>query len=71
MKLYGFFYNYNTWESSDALVSLHKTKEGAVFAMESHKKKEFERFCEWFKDGSDCVFGSSESWRVEEVEVLD
>ena len=35
--LYGFFYNYNVYESAPVLVSLHASKRGALRAMIAHQ----------------------------------
>ena len=81
MKVYAFKYNPFIHESADAVVSLHKTREGAEKAMEDHKnqrKKEWEEHDQWqreeYGDSYETLctakFGQSESWAVEEVEVL-
>lgn len=80
MKVFGFFYTSNTWESSSLLQTLHASKEGAEKEMNKHKEKLRERWQRLVdadedkgtEDGFEnvCPFGQHESWFVEELEVL-
>ena len=70
--LYGFYYNGMIEENSSALMSLHRTKEGAVKSMRSHK---LERIRKWRKmysfEEEPFEFGYFEYWEVHTVEVLE
>lgn len=71
IKLWAFYYNHMTWESSSEIISYHKTKQGANEAMNAHKaeaKKEFDRM---YKDekGWKPKFGAFEAWYVSEFEL--
>lgn len=74
MIVYAFLYCDCIYESAFSPVSLHKTLEGAIMAMEFHKakaKKEFDSMYKELDDEPPCEFGSMEGWLVEEMEILD
>ena len=58
MTLYGFFFNYCVYESSDRLESLHKSEANAIAAMNAHKKDYVDSY-EW------------ETWKVIPIEVME
>jgi hypothetical protein len=73
--LYGFFYNDCIYESADGLVSLHRTREGALKAMVWHKEEERKKYLS--RHGKDeqfmksCPFGFAASWSIHEIELKD
>ena len=73
MTIYAFVYSSNTWESAAATMSLHKTKEGAEKAMESHREFMRKHYNEYFseKHKKQYPFGLDQSWGIEEIEVKD
>ena len=81
MTLYGFFYNSCIYESAHALISIHKTKDGADKALVLHKEMkrgEWQILVDSDEDkGTDmgyevlCPFGDMEDWHVREVELKD
>jgi len=80
LKLWIFWYNSMTYESSSFPMSYHKTKKGAIQAMKAHKEKEYqdhlrgqERDKKWslsngFKYHPQ-KFGSFQSWSVYKFEL--
>lgn len=77
MIVYAFKYCPCIYESADATISLHKTKEGAELALQLHKYnclKEYEDYLnELDTDARKWVseFRATESWSIEEIEILD
>lgn len=84
MKVYAFMYNPMTEESGYITVSLHKTRDGAEKALESHKTgrklqwDELEKYrrekyaddlYETIRKGT--KFGRWEDWTIEERTILD
>jgi len=82
INLWVFWYNAMIHESSSFPVSYHRTKQGAIKAMKSHKSqaciehnKNNERHKVWCKDNSVKYkpisrFGAFEHWSVEKFNLL-
>lgn len=77
MIVYAFNHCPCIYESADATISLHKTKEGAETAMELHKKEALKNHEKWLKsfnqrgENWDFDFGDDQSWSIKEMEILD
>lgn len=73
MKVYAFMYNDNIYDSSDVVMSLHISPEGAEIAMNEHKEKsllKFKIYQSALDDIKDEDFGIHESWSIKPFEVL-
>lgn len=64
--LYGFYYNDMIEESAAALMSLHRSRKGAVAAMKRHKSEEKKKFKKLFRGHK---FAQFERWDVHPIEV--
>ena len=71
-KIYAFKYCPCIYESGWMTISLHLSEDGAIKAMEAHKKKELDEFNEMYSDGVEPPFdfGLSEDWCVQPMEIL-
>ena len=72
--LYIAMYNPMIYESSFGVISIHKTRKGAEMAMEFHNaeaRKKWEEMYPTKKEQKEFPFGSFESWRVFEYELLN
>lgn len=71
--IWAFMYCPCIYESAHATVSLHKTEKGAQMAMEFHKAAELKEWEDLYKDNNpfNSVFGESERWSVEQIEIQD
>ena len=72
--LYLAMYNPMIYESSFGLISIHKTRKGAEMAMEFHKAEAYKEWEETYttkEEQKEFPFGSFESWKVFEHELLD
>jgi hypothetical protein len=83
MKIYAFVYNPMIEESGYITVSLHKTKEGTLKALDEHKAEMKREWTEKIKKSKEIYgedfhklrrgmsFGMWEDWDIEERELLD
>ena len=77
MKVYEALYCPCIHESAFMTLSIHKTKEGAIAAMNKHKEDERKKFKEMKKKlkerYGDCKikFGEHEAWDTRETKVLE
>jgi len=72
MKVYEFLYNSDTCESASHTMSIHRTPEGAVRAMEAHKikiRKAHDAL--WEGDESEFSWDYDMWWGTRETELQD
>jgi hypothetical protein len=73
--LYAFTYNPMIHESGYITVSIHRTREGAEKAMEWHRNECRNEWAEIYKAVHraeiDHPFDAFQSWKVEEIKILD
>jgi hypothetical protein len=73
--LYAFLYNPMIHESGYITVSIHRTREGAEKALEWHRNECRNEWAEVYKAVHraeiDHPFDAFQSWRIEEIQILD
>ena len=72
--LYQFLYCDCIHESAWATISIHRSREGAVNAMEEHKaeeKKKWEEYADTEERKKEFPFGQHEDWSIGEIELHD
>jgi len=71
IKLWAFYYNHMTYESSSEIVSYHRTKKGATEAMQKHKGEAKKEFDEMYSNEKEWKpkFGAFEAWYVQKFDL--
>lgn len=72
IKLWAFYYNQMTYESSSEIVSYHRTHKGANEAMRKHKGEARKEFDEMYSNKKEWKpkFGAFEAWYVQKFELV-
>lgn len=70
--MYAFTYNPSLCESQWVTVSIHRSENGAIKAMNEHKQKAIEEFNQMYGEYNplDIKFGEDEGWVVEPITIL-
>jgi len=77
MIIYRFLYCGCIHESAHATISIHKTKEGAIKAMDTHKAFKLIEFNDMFGSEEDkekyshMNFGTNEDWATDQIELKE
>jgi hypothetical protein len=72
--MYAFLYCCDTYKSSYATVSVHRTRKGAEMAMEFHRNEAKKKHYEIYNRLDDIYthpFGESEDWQVSEIKIFE